>query len=547
VYSDAWRMYDARGSFDCGFDSNAPGAGPFGFYEGLMFSVRVALAIVGFFGGLPAVAAPQYGHVEFANSGAPTAQADLLDGLALLHDFEYDSAAAAFRRSESADPDFAMAYWGEAMTFNHPVWMQQDLKSARAALNRLARSSAMRRSKAQTDREKAYLDAIEILYGEGTKEDRDIRYEDAMAKLHARYPEDVDAAAFYALSILGSAHGGRDVATYMRSAAVLEEAWISHREHPGVVHYLIHSYDDPLHAPLGLRAARLYAKIAPDAAHAQHMTSHIFLALGMWTATVDANVAAIAAVNRRSLAAGQKPYGCGHYPSWLGYAYLQLGDVESARSSLAACRAAMEAALPMGHAAHSMDPDDSVTGSFANMRLRYLLETGDWSGEVASWTMPANAGPGARLDFAFARALGEIAQRHIAAARDAIVELETLSNSVVVLETKRSDPDPTNRVRPEILLAEANGLMAEQENHLAGAEKLLRQAVALEATLPIAFGPPTIDQPTHELLGAFLLRHGQPTEARAEFEKALAAAPGRRLAEKGLQAASAGSERHGKL
>src|SRR5579863_10436943 len=235
-----------------------------------MFSARGVLATVAFLAGWSAVAAPEYGHVAFANSGAAAAQADFLEGLALLHDFEYASAAAAFRRAESADPEFAMAYWGEAMTFNHPVWMQQDLNSARAALNRLAPSSATRRSKARTDREKAYLDAIEILYGEGMKEDRDLRYEDAMAALHARYPDDVDAAAFYALSILGSAHAGRDVATYMRSAAVLEEAWINHREHPGLVHYLIHSYDDPAHAPLGLRAARLYAKIAPDAGHAQH-------------------------------------------------------------------------------------------------------------------------------------------------------------------------------------------------------------------------------------------------------------------------------------
>ncbi len=504
-----------------------------------MHSVRVALATVAFMVGSPAFAGHEYGHVEFANSGAAAAQADFLDGLALLHDFEYDSAAAAFRRAESADPAFAMAYWGEAMTFNHPVWMQQDQKSARAVLDRLAPSSALRRSKAPTDREKAYLDAIEILYGEGTKEDRDVRYEAAMARLHARYPDDVDAAAFYGLAILGSAHGGRDVATYMRSAAVLEEAWINHREHPGLLHYLIHSYDDPAHAPLGLRAARLYAKIAPDAGHAQHMTSHIFLALGMWTATVEANVAAIAAVNRTRLAASKKPVGCGHYASWLEYAYLQLGKVESAKSTLAACRAAMEAALPMEHPAHSMDPDDSMTGSFANMGLRYLLETGDWSGDVAGWRVPANAGPGAQLDFAFARALGEITQGHNAAARDALAELETAARTVVDLETKRGDPDPTYRVRPQILLGEAQGLMADHDNDPLTAEKLLRQAVTLEATLPIAFGPPTIDQPTHELLGAFLLRHGRRAEARVEFEKALAAAPRRRLAEKGIKAASA--------
>jgi tetratricopeptide (TPR) repeat protein len=504
-----------------------------------MHSVRVVLATVACIVGLPGFAANEYGHVEFANSGAPVAQADFLDGLALLHDFEYDSAAAAFRRAETADPAFAMAYWGEAMTFNHPVWMQQDLKSARAALTKLAPSSETRRSKAQTDREKAYLGAVEILYGEGTKEDRDVGYEAAMAKLHARYPDDVDGAAFYALSILGGAHGGRDVATYMRSAAVLEEAWMSHRDHPGLLHYLIHSYDDPVHAPLGLRAARLYAKIAPDAGHAQHMTSHIFLALGMWPDTVDANVAAIAAVNRTRAAAGKMPFGCGHYPSWLGYAYLQLGNVESATNALTACRAAMQAAIPMEHPAHSMDPDDSVTGSFANMRLRYLLETGDWSGDVAAWTIPANAGPGAQFDFAFARAIGEISLGHEAAARDAIQKLETRAHTVVDLESKRGDPDPTDRVRPDILLDEAQALMAEHENHLAAAETLLRRAATLEATLPIAFGPPAIDLPTHEALGAFLLRRGRKPEARMEFEKALAAAPGRRLAEKGLKAASA--------
>jgi hypothetical protein len=272
------------------------------------------------------------------------------------------------------------------------------------------------------------------------------------------------------------------------------------------------------------------------------MTSHIFLALGMWKATVDANVAAIAAVNRARMAAGEKPYACGHSPSWLEYAYLQLGDVESARNALAACRAAMEAGLAMEHHAHSMDPDDSLTGSFANMRLRYLLETGDWSGEVGGWAIPAKAGPGAQLDFAFARALGEIAQRHLSAARSAIAELETVCRSVIGLETQRADPDPTDRVRPDIILDEAQGLMAEQENHLAAAANLLRQAVALEATLPVAFGPPTVELPTHELLGAFLLRHGQRPLARAEFAKELAAAPGRRLAEKGLQAASAGAE-----
>src|SRR5260370_5310921 len=263
------------------------------------------------FAGSPASADGGYGPVDFGNSGSPAAQADFLAGLALLHDFEYPAAAEAFRRAEGGDPGFAMAYWGEAMTFNHPIWMQQDLKAARDALNKLALTPSARRAKAKTDREKEYLDALEILYGDGSKEERDFRYEDAMAKLHARFPDDVDATAFYGLAILGTAHAGRDIATYMRAAGVLEEAWVNHRDHPGLVHYLIHSYDDPAHAPLGLRAARIYAKIAPDAGHAQHMTSHIFLALGMWRGVVQAKIAAIAGVCPGCQGAGEGPRGLG--------------------------------------------------------------------------------------------------------------------------------------------------------------------------------------------------------------------------------------------
>jgi tetratricopeptide (TPR) repeat protein len=489
------------------------------------------------FAATPPAAAEGYGHVAFANSGAPAAQADFSQGMALLHDFEYPAAAAAFRRAQSTDPGFAMAFWGEAMTFNHPLWAQQDLAAARAALNKLAPTAAARREKTKTDREKAYLDAVEILYGEGSKTERDFRYEAAMAKLHERYPNDVDAAAFYALSILGTAHAGRDIPSYMRAAGVLEEAWVIHQVHPGLVHYLIHSYDDPAHAPLGLRAARIYSRIAPDAGHAQHMCSHIFLALGMWEETVQANLAAMADVDRMRAAQGKGPARCGHYPAWLEYGYLQLGKMDEAKAALTACRATVASEAAMDHPGMSMDPDSSLSSAFANMRLRYLLDTGDWSGEIANWQLPKNVGPGARLDFAFARALGELARGRTAEARQALSELEAVGREVSDSETKSANPDPSYRLRPGVLLLEARALLAEHEGDLPGAEKLLRQAVTLEETLPIDFGPPTIDKPTHELLGEFLLRRGRKDEARAEFEKALGRTPGRRLAMQGSAAA----------
>lgn len=484
----------------------------------------------------------RYGHVTFVNSGAPAAQADFLQGLALLHDFEYPVAAGAFRRAQAADPNFAMAYWGEAMTFNHPLWAQQDLAAARAALNRLAPTAAERRAKAKTDREKAYFDAVEALYGNGSKEERDFRYEAAMAKLHERYLDDVDASAFYGLAILGTAHAGRDIPTYMRAARVLEEAWMDNREHPGLVHYLIHSYDDPAHAPLGLRAARIYSRIAPDAGHAQHMCSHIFLALGMWDETVQANLAAMADVDRMRAAQANSPVRCGHYPSWLGYAYLQLGKVNEARAAVAACRSTLDAEAAMDHSgmSMSMDPDSSLISAFANMRLRYLLDTDDWRGEIASWPLPKTARPGARLDFTFTEALRQIGLGKAEAVRAALEQLESVAREVADIEAKSAHSDPSYRVRPEILLLEARALFADRESDFSSAEKLLRQAVALEESLPIDFGPPTIDKPTHEMLAEFLQRRGRKDEAHKEFEKALARTPGRRMALQGFAAGATG-------
>lgn len=478
-----------------------------------------------------------FGHVEFANSGARAAQADFLAGMALLHDFEYASAAEAFRSAETADPGFAMAYWGEAMTYNHPIWMQQDLPAGRGILRKLGPTPAERLAKAKTEREKAYLRAAEVLYGEGSKLERDLLYEAAMAKLHADYPDDVDGAAFYGLAILGTAHAGRDTATYMRAAGVLEQAWIDHREHPGLVHYLIHCYDDPAHAPLGLRAARIYARIAPDAGHAQHMTSHIFVALGMWQEVVKANINAIAVVNKLRAQTGKGPAGCGHYPTWLNYGNLQLGRTAEARAAVAQCRATLETQSSTHPPSTSMDPDNSDVASYANMRLRFVVDAGTLPADMSDWVIPKTAGPGARLDYDFARFLNELTQRNRARALDAIKDLEAAGKEVIDQEKKNADPDPSYGVRPEILLLEAKALLAEVDNDNAEAERLLKQAVALEESLPIAFGPPVIDKPTHELLGEFLLRRGRKDEARVQFEKAVARTPGRRLAVNGLLAA----------
>jgi tetratricopeptide (TPR) repeat protein len=476
------------------------------------------------------------GEVHFPNSGSAAAQAAFLRGLAQLHNFEYDDAAAAFVQAEKTDPGFAMAYWGEAMTFNHPIWKEQDRDAALKALEKLAPTREERRAKALTEREKSYLDALEILYGEGSKNDRDVRYAEAMRSLSTKYPDDVDAAAFSALAILGTAHEGRDVPTYMRAAAILEELTCRYPNHPGAAHYLIHSYDDPAHAVLGLRAARSYSRIAPDAAHAQHMTSHIFVAMGMWEDVVLANETAVAVVSRSREKKGLPPVSCGHYPFWLEYGYLQQGRVADARRVLEGCRVAVG---PADHAGHGgeVDPDKSPAGSLVQMWARYLVDTNEWDGDVARWAIPADDVPARRVTYEWASGFGAVRRGRSADARAALLRLSAARRDLDAELAKKS-PDRSSSKRAAILEDQLRAMIDARTGIRDEAVKALGAAADAEAALPFEFGPPFVDKPTHELLGEILLEAGRPQEARRAFEAALARAPERAASLEGLEKAA---------
>jgi len=482
--------------------------------------------------------ADEFGHVEFANSGAAAAQRDFLDGLALLHDFEYPSAAAAFRRAQAADPGFVMAVWGEAMTFNHPVWMEQDLPAARAVLARLAPTPAERLAKAKTAREAHYLTALERLYGDGTKEERDRAYADAMAALVALHPDDVDATAFAALALLGTAHQGRDYPTYMRSAAMLEAVLPAYPTHPGVIHYLIHSYDDPTHAPLGLRAARVYGRVAPRAGHALHMTSHIFLALGMWKETVDANVAAMRVVNEQQAAQGRPPARCGHYDEWLHYAYLQsgeiaggpmLGDVTSADAVAGACRPLAEAELRSAGTVAA--GGRSRLASYLSMQARRAIETGNWTG-VDTSLMPNQGFLVPRFRLLHAEALAS--RRDAARLRLLAQSLHSLAVQLREQGARRGSGQAldSDQVGPriQVMTDQVVALVLIADGKAADGIAALEAVETREASLPVAFGPPEIMKPSAELLGDVLLDAARYAEAEAAFERALALAPNRRAA-----------------
>ena len=487
--------------------------------------LRSSLLIFTALVGSPIYAQADVGEVAFANSGAPAAQAAFRRGLAQLHNFEYPRAAAEFRKAQEADPSFAMAYWGEAMTHTHPIWFRQDAEAARAVLERLGATPADRQAKAPTQRERDYLAAIEVLYGEGTKNERDFLYAEAMRKLHEKYPDDVDARAFYALALLGTTHQGRDTATYMRAAAVLEEVFPANQKHPGVLHYLIHAYDDPVHAPLGLRAARLYGGVAPNAGHALHMTSHIFVALGMWNEVVDANRRAVDVVNRDVAARNAGKVTCGHYPTWLHYGYLQTSNTAAANKALADCRAA---ALEMDFVPwYRIDSRRGRIDEYSDMRAHHIASGLPVAEADAKAVIPDGAEfLDARHTAAFSDVLLAYQRKDGAGLDKAVSRLRALQPEVMAAH--KDDDNPAPRQRAEIMLQEAEALVHAAAGRNNEAIALLQTAAKAEASMAFEFGPPPVPKPAGELLGDLLLAAGRAAEANSAYEAALRRTPGRR-------------------
>jgi hypothetical protein len=422
------------------------------------------------------------------------------------------------------------------MTYNAPLWGVQDREDALAALGRLAPTPEGRLAKAPTAREKAFLSGVEALYGNGTKTERDRNYSAAMERLAGEYPEDDEVQLFFALSLLGLHGGVRDVPTYMRAAAIAEDALCRNPEHPGAAHYLIHSVDDPVHAVLGLRAARALERIAPDAGHAQHMTSHIFVALGMWDDVVRANQQAVAVVDRQRAAAGRTPARCGHYPSWLEYGYLEQGRIGEARRVLTGCR---DEVLGSGGGARAgdLDPDDSALGSLVMMWSRYLIDTRDWNGEVAGWPLPVEDAPASAATVAFTAGYAAAQSEKLEAAREQKARFDAAARAVaqqIHAKREKSPQDAQYRERLHVLGLELQAAIARAGGDGTAAVAAARQAATDAAAMPYEFGPPFVDQPPDELLGQILLAEKKPAEAARAFEDQLSRATNRTASILGL-------------
>jgi len=469
---------------------------------------------------------PGLGRISFPTSGSPAAQPVFIRGILLLHSFEYDDAIDAFREAERIDPRFTMAYWGEAMCYNQPLWRNENLEKGREALDRLhARATAP-----ITSRERGYIQAIEILFGPGDKPARYDGYAKRMGQLARAYPQDDEAAAFHALALLATILPAQPNETIsLRAGAIASAILRRNPQHPGAAHYTLHAYGDGRHAALGLDAARIYARIAPASSHARHMPSHVFLPLGMWDDAARSDESAFAAsvewVTRHGASLVQQDF---HSLSWLQYEYLQQGRFAKAGDLFAPIRqASTVAAAPDAHAhveseiGRGFGPM-ALKSELASMRARFIVESGRWTDMKEQGTFD-------NVDELFALGIAS-ARLHDGARVQAA--LDHLGDAVAAA------PDFDTRQLAQIMQLELAGLVKAADGDWREALGALRRAAALEAERPRPNARPYPIKPAVELYAETLLEHGDARGAVPQFQASLARTPRRAASLIGLARAA---------
>jgi tetratricopeptide (TPR) repeat protein len=458
------------------------------------------------------------GSVHFPTSCAPAVQSGFTRAVALLHSFGYEEARRAFAEVAASDPACAIANWGVAMTWYHPIWAPpnpEELKQGAGAIERAADTPAA------TARENDFIQALAVFYKDWQMRDHRTRataYENAMAQVHARYSGDDEAAIFYALSMLGNLnHADPAYAKQKEAARLLNAVLPKNPQHPGVPHYLIHSYDYPALAELALPAARAYAKIAPDAPHALHMPSHIFTRLGLWDDSIASNNASADSAKARAdrMHPGAGSFDQLHAMDYLVYAYLQEARDDSAKRVLDEMAAMTKVDEQQLSAAYS----------FAAAPQRYALERHDWKASIQIEPGPAwfdwKHHPQFEAVSHYGRAIGAARAGDLRIARLEIDTLRRLQQQVPLAK----DYDWASAVGAQREVAEALASFA--EGHHAAALAALRQAADHEDAIGKQAVSPGALLPAREILGDLLLETGAHADALDAYESALKIAPHR--------------------
>ncbi len=475
------------------------------------------------------------GTLQYNFPVSKAARADFDNGLLLLHSFEYEDAQEAFKAAIAADSTEVMAYWGVTMTHYKALWGLQDVPAGREIMNLLGASKEERISKTEEGIERDFWKGVEILFGEGELTERNQAYADHMETLYKRYEGDQEVAAFYSLALMWSVPVGRDIDIFERSANVAAGILKENPNHPGALHYTIHAYDDPEFASQAIFAANKYAKVAPDAVHALHMPSHIYLARGMWDEMVSSNeVSYEASVNRmerKGLGDAARGY---HSYYWLHYGYLQQGQFDKAT-------ALMKDMLIYTPSADSRGANSYLVG----MQNSQLIETGVWGLTEEPLQVDyekLSLDSKARENFfqslmAFQAKEGKTIQAQITMLNDEIASSEVLVRTAGIAMCSagptRYAPDKNSIYRARTISNQMSGLLALVEGDEAKAETHFKIAIDFENQSVYSFGPPDIPFPSFEQYGEWLLIRERYEEALAQFENSLSRAPLRAKALKG--------------
>jgi hypothetical protein len=467
-------------------------------------------------------ATEKLGRVHFPTTCASAAEPHFTRGVALLHSFGYDEATRSFDQAAAADPDCAMAHWGLAMSQFHAIWApptEAEFAAGLAAANRA------RELGGKNEREREWISVLDAIYAGGAARpnlERARAFEKAMAEIAARHPADDEVAIFHGLSLLSVAYNSPPDKTYAlqkQAATILNGLLATHPDHPGVAHYMIHSFDYPELAELALPAARAYAQIAPDSPHALHMPSHIFTRLGLWSEAIDSNLDSAAAGRRQveRTHPGAASYNALHAMDYLAYSYLQTAQDEKARELVEA-----------GARVRAIDVPGFAAGyALAAIPARHALERGDWKAAAALGVQPEGF-PWAQYPYAeavvhFARAVGAARLGDLEAARAAYSRLQQIQSALAA--GPKGGFDWASQV--EIQRRAAEAWLRDAEGKKDEAERLLGAAADLEDATDKHPVTPGSVLPAREQLADLLLVHGKAADAVRQYERSLATAPAR--------------------
>jgi tetratricopeptide (TPR) repeat protein len=477
----------------------------------------------------------ELGSVKFASSGEKEIQQQFNFATALLHSFEYDEAEKAYAKIIETNASYAMAYWGVAMSNFHPLWTAPEEPELQKGSKALRVASSI---EDKTSREKDYIQALHAFYDQWETKDhytRCQRYEKAMESLYKKYPDDIEAGIFYALAINAAADPADQTFTRQRKAGeILESIGLKYPDHPGVIHYVIHTYDSPGLAHLALKAARKYASIAPASAHAQHMPSHIFTRMGYWDESIQSNIASTESAKCYAETAGIK----GHWDEelhgldYLMYAYLQSGQQTRAKDLLAYYKTIKE-----------VYPDNlKVAYSFASIPARFVLENKMWKDAAALVIdrpgFPWEKFPWQNAIIHFTRCLGAIHTNQTASARKEYETLQQLHRTLV----SQKETYKANQVDIQVKSMRAWMLWKEGKNK----EAIDTMTLAAEMEDKTQKHPVTPGEvlPARELLADLYLALNEPSKALAIYEQSLTTRPNRRNSIAGALKAAEASGQH---